>query len=154
VGEVPILLNPTIDDPRQHLEFKVVVALQGKSESVASPKTRQDGTLDVRGEGTIRVVGLNRPKLTRGRMMRIKSMRLALRSIEKEWERYRYAVAPEEKASVLAKIKAETKEVWGEFLEWRAPFSAACRTDYRRWTAEIMQLIAANQGGQRMHASG
>ncbi len=98
---------------------------------------------DPRGEATRRVAGLNRGPLVKARMKRILCLRLALRSVEKSWKTYKLAATPQSKADALAEVKRETADVWNEFLAWTAPYSAACRADYRRWTAEIIAMVAA-----------
>lgn len=135
-AEAPALLNPTVDDPRPHLAFSIRPQPDGHDGSVVS-------LLTARGVGTDEVVGLNRPRLVRARMERITSLRFALRSIEKEWKLAKLATGVPERAAALAVASEETEEVWTHFLKWDAPFSAACRADYRRWRADILAMMAA-----------
>ncbi len=135
-AEAPALLNPTIDDPRPHIAFLVLPQPDGHDGSVVS-------LLTARGIGTDDVVGLNRPRLVRARMERITTLRFALRSIEKEWKRAKLATGDRGRAAALASAREETEEVWTHYLSWNAPFSAACRADYRRWRADILAMMAA-----------
>ncbi|HWM54002.1 MAG TPA: hypothetical protein VNO20_01240 [Solirubrobacterales bacterium] len=56
--EEPLLLDPTRDDPEEHLEFIL--------EGVIRPAPRGDGESE-RGRATIDVLGLSRPELVRSR---------------------------------------------------------------------------------------
>jgi uncharacterized protein (TIGR02646 family) len=56
--EEPLLLDPTFDDPKDHLEFI--------GEGAVRPSAR-DGAESMRGRTTIDVLGLSRPKLVRSR---------------------------------------------------------------------------------------
>lgn len=74
--EEPLLLDPTVDDPSQHLSFG--------EEAVVSPAPTATGE-SPRGEVTIEVLGLNRPKLVHSRQAQ-------LHWIEEAIQRYHEAV--------------------------------------------------------------
>lgn len=142
-AEIPGLLNPTVDEPRDHLVFTIEVLPDGKSSSsIVSARLRDDGSPDPRGAATWKVVGLNRPPLVRARAERLKSLRLALRSVEKTWLNYRQAEHAIDKDALLTEAREEMRETWEHFLSWDAPYSAACRAYYREW-AQGLEAKAA-----------
>lgn len=142
-GEHPALLNPTIDDPREHYVFRIEPQPDGSDGSIAAARIQPDGTADPRALGTNRVVGLNRPRLVRARMAHITGLRLALRSIEKEWALYRRAATQQARDDAVANIRRETKDVWAQYLSWRSMYSAACRAEYARWAKAIAAQVTA-----------
>jgi uncharacterized protein (TIGR02646 family) len=75
-AEEPLLLDPTVDDPNEHLRFG--------QEAVVSPAPDGAGT-SRRGEATIDVLGLNRPGLVHDRQDHMRWLELAI-------ERFRRAV--------------------------------------------------------------
>lgn len=75
-GEEPLLLDPTVDEPSQHLRFG--------AEAVVSAAPNGTGT-SPRGEATIEILGLNRPTL-------VHSRQAELRWIDDAIQRYHEAI--------------------------------------------------------------
>lgn len=137
VHEEPLLLDPSLDDPAEHIRFHVERDDHGGEVSLVSAVVRADGVRDERGQATIDTVGLDRPSLVRQRTEAIARLRLALRSVEKEWERYRSAESLERREAIKVEIRKEMRAISAAFLVWRAEYSAACRAEYKRWIAAI-----------------
>lgn len=135
--EQPLLLDPSVDDPTEHICFHVGKDKQGQDVSLVSAVVKADGVKDERGQATIDTIGLDRPSLVQQRMTSITHLRLALRSVEKEWERYLSADIPERREAIKATIRKEMQGVAAAFLVWDAEYSAACRAEYKAWIAAI-----------------
>jgi uncharacterized protein (TIGR02646 family) len=65
-GESPLLLHPYYDDPTEHLEFV--------GDGLVAARLDENNQPSVRGEWTIRVLGLNRPALVDARRAHLKSV--------------------------------------------------------------------------------
>lgn len=137
--EKPLLLDPTVDDPRNHIRFEVVVGLDRRLECVVRPVVR-NGVEDQRGRATIDTVGLRREELNRLRGDRIKSLRSLLEVIEDDI-RGKQAAHPGYQPQELSTLsKKKIQEVAEDYLDWKRPFAAACRTEVKAWKARMRAL--------------
>ena len=141
--EEPLLLDPSVDNPAEHLHFHVERDAFGREVSLVSAVVREDGSRDERGQATIDTVGLDRPSLVQQRMRSITHLRLALRSVEKEWERYRTATSPERREEIKAGIREEMRTISATFLVWQAEYSSACREEYKILIAAVRAKLSA-----------
>lgn len=140
--EVPLLLDPSIDDPRHHISFSVGEGLDRRLLCIVRPVVR-NGIEDERGRATIETLGLHRKELNRLRGERIKSLRSLLEVIEDDI-RSKQAAHPGYQPLALSELaKRKIREVADDYIHWSRPFAAACRAELQAWKERMKALSNA-----------
>ena len=120
-GEEPLLLDPTVDRPENHLEF----GDEGVVKATEGPRGEDD-----RGRETIEVLGLRRPKLVRVREGHLKK-------VDGTLKRYRRAQSRLDRGLDEAEEELrEAKEELDEFMEGSTPYAGMARQRIRRKLGE------------------
>jgi uncharacterized protein (TIGR02646 family) len=120
--EDPRLLDPTVDDPDEHLEFV--------EKGVIKPR-EQEGEKDRRGDETIEVLGLRRPNLVRVR-------RDHLKNVEGAIKRYRKALRRVDRNELEAdEDLGEASDELKEYMEPGAAYAGMARQHIRRELANL-----------------
>lgn len=120
VCEVPLLLDPTQDDPSKHLEFL--------DNGTVRP-TALGGTEDERGSATIRVMALRRSDLVRAR----RSEAVLVATAIKHAQRVMADIDWTQSATGLSNAEREerTVELWSRLNEELEDVSSKTRADHR-----------------------
>jgi len=140
LGETPLLINPTLENPDQHLEF-VDDLLCGSPYSIVKAKS-VNGTVSNKGSKSIEYYALNRNSLVKERVELLKRLSFALNQVERSIKRIESEpLGDEGKATILKTINDDIAEIRNLYLNKEAIYSAAANAFYRRWSEQVNQLV-------------
>lgn len=141
--EHPLLINPAEDQPDDHLQHVYMTSPDGRKESVVQPVVDAVGTEDPKGRASIETYGLNRDRLAVSRRKTIERMIAAIDDAETFFQ-WADAEADPAKASLMRnKGRLAIKRLAKNYLHWKNPYSAACRTYYRKWLEGFRGRVTA-----------
>ncbi|MCJ2031321.1 hypothetical protein MKK50_18310 [Methylobacterium sp. J-043] len=136
-AEQPLLINPAEDQPDDHLRHVYMALPGGRKESIVQPAVDAAGAEDPKGRASIDTFGLNRDRLAVSRRKTIERMIAAIDNVETLFQ-WADAEADLTKANVMrAKGRLAIRQLAKSFLHWKNPYSAACRTYYRKWLEDF-----------------
>jgi len=141
-GEVPLLIDPATDDPRNHLQHCYVTLPDGRKESVVRAIIDPAGVEDPKGRASIDTYGLNRNPLAVSRRKTLERMISAIDAAERFFQ-----FAETEPDPVRADLMREVgrraiKRLAKDYLHWRNPYSATCRAYFREWLDDLRRRVA------------
>lgn len=132
-GEHPLLINPAEDQPDDYLRHVYMTLPDGRRASIVQPVVDAAGAEDPKGRASIDTFGLNRDRLAISRRKMIERMIAAIDDVETFFQ-WADAEADLAKADVMrVKGRLAIKQLAKNYLHWKNPYSAACRTYYRKW---------------------
>lgn len=132
-GEHPLLINPAEDHPSDHLQHCYVTLPDGRKESVVRPIIDAAGVEDPKGRASIDTYGLNRDRLAVSRRKTLERMISAIDAAEDYFQFAEAEPDPDKAARMRKKGRRTIKELARNYLHWKNPYSAACRTHFREW---------------------
>ena len=131
--EVPLLVDPTYDDPRRYLEF-TVGSFGGRTRSFVRP-AELDRIGLLKAEATIEGFGLNRRRLVAARTAILASLERELFS----WRRLVMSAdkmaSEDDKNVTLQQAKTMLNDILNNFAKRNKPYSAACFAFAKEWLA-------------------
>lgn len=142
-NELPLLLDPTVDNPASHLLFIQRDGLGGKKDSIVVPLTDKQNNEDLRGRKSIEVYGLNRDGLRHSRNLQITHLRLALEMIENDWLAAKKETDMQKREVSQVELRRRIRKVVSVYLHWKEPYAAASRAYFQQWRAELKNKQAA-----------
>jgi hypothetical protein len=144
-AEVPLLLDPSAEEPANHLQFFLRKGLGGKDESIVAPLIDDYGNEDPKGRKSIDVYGLNRGGLRRSRDRQIIQLRLVLDMIGKDWLTAHREPDMQRRAAAEVELRRRIRLVVSVYLHWQAPFAAASRAYFRQWQASLQSELTPSE---------
>jgi len=142
-NELPLLLDPTVDNPVNHLLFIQRNGLGGKKDSIVVPLTDEQNNEDPRGRMSIEVYGLNRDGLRNTRNRQITHLRLTLEMIENDWLTAQKETNVQKRAEIKVKLRSRIRDVVRVYLHWKEPYAAASRAYFQQWRTELQVKLTA-----------
>jgi uncharacterized protein (TIGR02646 family) len=136
-GETPLLLDPTTDNPENHILFVMREGLGGKKDSVVAPVTDIQNNEDSRGRKSIEIFGLNRGGLVRSRNRQITHLRLALDMIGKDWLTAQQETDPQKREASKVELRRRIRRVASVYLDANEPYASASRAYFKEWRADL-----------------
>lgn len=140
LNETPLLINPTLDNPDQYLEFVDDLSC-GAPYSIVKAKT-VNGAVTNKGSKSIEYYALNRNALVKERVGQLKRLAFALSQVERSIKRIESEpLGDEVKATILKTINDDITEIKSIYLSDEAIYSAAANAYYKRWSEQFNKLI-------------
>lgn len=142
VGEHPLLIDPAADHPSDHLRHCYVTLPDGRKESVVRPIIDAGGGEDQKGRASIDTYGLNRDRLA---ISRRKTLERMISAIDAAEDYFQFAETEPDlgKAALMRrKGRRAIKRLTRDYLHWKNPYSAACRTYFREWLDDFRLRVA------------
>ena len=140
-GEQPLLINPSEDQPNDHLRHAFFQLPNGRKESVVQPVLDTAGAEDQMGRVSIDTYGLNRDRLVTSRRKTIERMISAIDSAEAMFEFAESEADAAKAARMRARGRRAIKRIARDFLHWKNPYSAASRAYFRDWLAKFRARV-------------
>lgn len=137
LNEVPLLLNPCVDYPSQYLAFRYKADGPTGHSCIATAKLDEQTIPSERGNASIEVYGLNRPGLIEERGRRVSELDWHLRGIENLWKMAREAQPSGLADQLIKKCRVDLRELIKVYLNWDAPYAAACRAHFHSWKESL-----------------
>ena len=141
--ETPLLIDPTLDDPRRYLEF-TLGSFGGRTRSFVRPAELDRGGL-LKAQATIDGFGLNRRRLVAAR-----TAILAL--LESELFSWRTLItladkmaSEDDKNATLQEAKRRFDKILKNFVKRNKPYSAACYAFTKEWLAHNRRGVVPQQ---------
>lgn len=125
--EDPLLLNPCVDQPQEHLQF-----------------AERDGHrallhgLSHKGAKTIELLGLNRADLVIARQKILKEMEILMKDIQQAYQRLNRAENPKDRQDFLDEIKEKKARLQG-FMKPECEFSALALQEVPKFLTAIQK---------------
>jgi hypothetical protein len=137
VAEQPLLIDPSREDPSPYLNFELINGGPAKHDCIVRPRLTATVPMKARSDASINVYGLNRPGLTSVRGKRVAELAWNLFRIERDWLNAKSSPPSTLAKQTLENCRLDLREVIRNYLYWKAPYAAACRTYFLNWKEDF-----------------
>lgn len=139
-AENPLLINPSDDNPDEHLVFILKKDPEDTINSLVQPKI-VDGKECAKGDTSINIYGLNRPGLVSERNERITLLSRQIQRIEKNLDAIEVSSGEAIKEFLWITISEIISEITEDFLMPKNRYSAACKEFFKDWQSRHLYRL-------------